>query len=67
MLRSPIALKAMTDETTGAVIAAPRTSLPEDVGGVRNWITAIAGFVNPCRRCLPLPLALTQAADDGDG
>jgi len=32
-----IALKAMTDETTGAVIAAPTTSLPEDIGGVRNW------------------------------
>jgi GH15 family glucan-1,4-alpha-glucosidase len=30
-------LKAMTSEITGAVIAAPTTSLPEDVGGVRNW------------------------------
>src|SRR5215207_11352974 len=30
-------LKAMTSETTGAVIAAPKTSLPEDIGGVRNW------------------------------
>ncbi|HMD57808.1 MAG TPA: glycoside hydrolase family 15 protein [Solirubrobacteraceae bacterium] len=30
-------LKAMTLETTGAVIAAPTTSLPEDIGGVRNW------------------------------
>jgi GH15 family glucan-1,4-alpha-glucosidase len=30
-------LKAMTLETTGAVIAAPTTSLPEDLGGVRNW------------------------------
>jgi GH15 family glucan-1,4-alpha-glucosidase len=37
VLTSLIALKAMTDERTGAVIAAPTTSLPEDLGGVRNW------------------------------
>jgi GH15 family glucan-1,4-alpha-glucosidase len=37
VLTSLIALKAMTDETTGAVVAAPTTSLPEDLGGVRNW------------------------------
>jgi GH15 family glucan-1,4-alpha-glucosidase len=37
VLTSLIALKAMTEETTGAVIAAPTTSLPEDLGGVRNW------------------------------
>ena len=37
MLTSLIALKAMTSETTGAIIAAPTTSLPEDIGGVRNW------------------------------
>jgi GH15 family glucan-1,4-alpha-glucosidase len=37
VLTSLIALKAMASETTGAVIAAPTTSLPEDIGGVRNW------------------------------
>jgi GH15 family glucan-1,4-alpha-glucosidase len=37
VLISLIALKAMTSETTGAIIAAPTTSLPEDIGGVRNW------------------------------
>jgi GH15 family glucan-1,4-alpha-glucosidase len=37
VLTSLIALKAMTSETTGAVIAAPTTSLPEDIGGLRNW------------------------------
>ncbi|MEN3313387.1 MAG: hypothetical protein V7645_2716, partial [Actinomycetota bacterium] len=37
VLRSLIVLKAMTFETTGALIAAPTTSLPEDIGGIRNW------------------------------
>jgi GH15 family glucan-1,4-alpha-glucosidase len=37
VLTSLIVLRAMTFETTGAVIAAPTTSLPEDLGGQRNW------------------------------
>jgi GH15 family glucan-1,4-alpha-glucosidase len=37
VLTSLIALKAMTNEVTGALIAAPTTSLPEEIGGVRNW------------------------------
>ncbi len=37
VLTSLMVLKAMTSETTGAVVAAPTTSLPEDIGGVRNW------------------------------
>ena len=37
VLRSLITLKALTDQVTGAVAAAPTTSLPEDLGGSRNW------------------------------
>jgi GH15 family glucan-1,4-alpha-glucosidase len=37
VLRSLVVLKAMTLEATGALVAAPTTSLPEDLGGSRNW------------------------------
>ena len=37
VLTSLIVLKALTAETTGALVAAPTTSLPEEIGGVRNW------------------------------
>jgi GH15 family glucan-1,4-alpha-glucosidase len=37
ILRSLITLKALTHHRTGGIVAAATTSLPEEIGGIRNW------------------------------
>jgi GH15 family glucan-1,4-alpha-glucosidase len=64
LLRSAIVLKALTNPCTGAIAAAPTTSLPEQVGGGRTWDYRFSWLRDAALALRALaPLGFTREAD----